>query len=288
MEHAGLLICEETAQQPAFHILHLPPAYADGTTTFKSDLDEVGWAHLDALVACLLGRSRPTDSLIDDVESTSSDYRAQLHGAVMRYFPRPPAFQQDPVLHLAADNAVFLDRVDATSLSFGSPSDFGRTLFCSSTDFRLAKFTAGFASFWEAQFSGGDCDFSDVQFSGGDADFENARFSGGDARFRNAEFSGGNAEFANAHFSGGNADFDCAKFFDGITSFRYSRFSGGDTSFYLAKFAGKEAVFCNAEFSGEIVSFVAAAFSAETNFAGAHFLKVCEFGQSGLSGMRTA
>gem|GEM_PF-4554845 len=86
------------------------------------------------------------------------------------------------------------------------------------------------------------------------------------------KFSGGNADFNSAEFSGGVANFWGAEFSDGVANFRGAKFSGGDANF------------SNAEFSGGDAYFLRATFSHGTSFAGARFLKTCEFGRSDQPG----
>jgi len=291
LERAGLLIRDGTARQPDFHILHLPLAYADGTSTFKSDSDAADWASLEAFIARLLAQSSPTGRAIDDDDCTTADHRAQLHGAVLRAFPRPSEPEVQFPLHLAASRAIFLKRADAQRLEFGSPANFAQTLFCAPAKFTDSQFAGGEANFRDAQFSGGDANFKKAHFSGGNAYFMDAQFSGNNANFSEAQFSGGETYFRRAQFSG-RANFSDAQFSGGDTNFWKARFSGGDANFWKAQFSGGGANFRDAQFfggdanfrttrfSGGEAIFVNASFLHGACFAGARFLKACEFGRS--------
>ena len=283
LERAGLLICEETAQQPDFHILHLPPVYADGTPTFKSDLGAAEWADLEVHIARRLDRSGPTDKAIEDRDCTAVDHRAQLQGAVLRAFPRPSAPETRSSLHLAAQNAAFLAPADAHGVEFGSPANLVQALFCSTASFSDAEFSGGDANFLRAEFSGGDANFNNARFSGGTAYFNRVRFSGGDTYFKRALFSGEDAYFNGAQFSGGNTYFMDAKFLGRHTSFYNAQFSGGNAYFHVAEFSGGDVSFYCTQFSGGIACFLSAEFSADTSFRRTSFLDACEFGRSDQS-----
>lgn len=297
---AGLLITR--LGQPDFHILHLPQAYEDGAATFKAELDAGAWAKLETEISRLLSRSGPTDKAIGDENCASPDLRAQLTGAILRVFPRPPA--PENTLHLAAALSAFLTKADALGLEFGSPTVFSGAHFCSEAGFSHAQFSGGNADFFKAEFAGGGANFFNTKFSGGNANFFQAQFYGGDTSFSGAQFSGGYADFSIAEFSDGDASFLTTKFSGGDAIFRRTQLSGGRTSFIKAEFSsgnadfsdsefsgghadfsnaqfsGGNATFSGAEFSGGNAKFLSASFSNEASFSGVRFLRSCEFGRS--------
>jgi len=318
LRNAGLLVKDKG--QVVFHILHLPPSHADGSPSFKADLNAPEWQTLETEVDRLIRLGRETDADVVKAEFAGTDNRTELSGAILRRFPRPPAPEKDEsepaALHLAANFTAWLADADASGLEFGSSLLMHAAMFLGSVDFTDAQFSGGGAYFYEAQFSGGGADFSQAQFSRGDADFSLAQFSGGDAYFREAQFSGGGAYFREAQFSGGGAYFYKAQFSGGGAYFYEAQFSGGGAYFYEAQFSGggadfwgavfglqrllpcdlglphdtgfwihgsRDALFDQAEFTRGAI-FLATRFLGEASFRGARFAQSCEFGRADQHG----
>ena len=161
LRNAGLLVKDKG--QVVFHILHLPPSHADGSPSFKADLNAPEWQTLETEVDRLIRLGRETDADVVKAEFAGTDNRTELSGAILRRFPRPPAPEKDEsepaALHLAANFTAWLADADASGLEFGSSLLMHAAMFLGSVDFTDAQFSGGGAYFYEAQFSGGGADF---------------------------------------------------------------------------------------------------------------------------------
>ena len=228
MTAAGLLM--KSSGQPNFHILHLPQAYKDGTSTFKVNTKAKDWDTLEKEVSRLLSCSGRTDKAIGG-GNQAIDRRAQLHGAALRRFPRPPNPERDPSLHLAASFTAFLATADANALEFGSPTELGRALFCSHAGFRRTKFCGGSANFKSATFLGERASFESAEFFGSNTSFENAFFFVEKSTFKRSIFYSKKTSFRRAEFHGKNTDYRKAKFSGGNVYFTNVKFLGGATYF---------------------------------------------------------
>jgi hypothetical protein len=316
MRTAGLLVEEEG--QPVFHILHLPPRYANERKTWKANIETRRWRALEVEAARLASEGAKTE-FDEDGDVDGADCRAQLHGAVLRSFPRPTAPENVdtdtptlPRLHLTANFVAFLGDCHAGSLDFGSAAGFADCSFFKDADFFNAQFSGGDADFFNAQFSGENANFGNAQFSGGNAVFDSAQFSGGNAVFDSAQFSGGNAYFNDAKFSEGEAYFSNAEFSGGCANFNGAQFSGGNASFKHVQFSGGFANFSDAQFSGGNAYFndarfgqgsersifnetvfklgfssVGASFLGPVSFRGTQFGGFAQFGDAQQSGAAT-
>ncbi|WP_138513225.1 pentapeptide repeat-containing protein [Maricaulis alexandrii] len=284
LAEAGLLIVDDVPA--AFHILHLPEQWPDGSKSWKAQPKHGAWKTVATELANRLSHGGATKTgrfgyLI------GTDFRAQLTGIQIRVLPGcPKPNDQTPApLHLVAAWTRWLETADFTRQVFGSSTSFAAAQFSGGvSNFIKAQFLGAYVTFYKAQFSGGGANFCDARFSGGDANFSNAqfsgggvifrdaKFSGGDVSFHSAQFSGGDASFTDVQFSGGDARFDFAQFSGGYAHFNNAQFSGGDASYNAARFSGGNVSFHNAQFSGGDVRFGNAQFSGgEVSFCNAQF-----------------
>lgn len=260
---SGLLV--ETPGQPAFHILHLPVRWQDGSPSWKSDPEAREWARLEAEIAGWLDAARETH--FDGWRPLGADRRARLDGGVIRALLHANDSGAS-ALHLRARHVCVLGDLDLADADFGSDADFTSARFAGPAGFAAAKFGAH-AQFEKALFNG-EAHFTAAKFNG-NAGFAGTAFAS-DARFDKADIKG-YADFEDARFSA-KASFHSTTVHD-LADFLGARIDG-DADFRAANFIGE------LDFGADCragASFQGARFKARTDFRGAHF-----HGETGFKG----
>ncbi|MGF1464459.1 MAG: pentapeptide repeat-containing protein [Maricaulaceae bacterium] len=198
-------------QVRAFHAIHAPEVWADGTCSGKGAEREPGFgkalmADIARTIQARLAATDPEAGVKPGVSNPyriASDDRAQLRGAVVSRAIKWPKRDAMP-LFVNFDRAWL--RNFRANETLWRDAGFEDAHFEGSADFRGAHFE-GFADFENAHFEG-TAHFEDAHFEG-DANFYSAHFKQL-AEFRGAHFEDV-ARFQNAHFEG-DADFEDAHF----------------------------------------------------------------------------
>jgi len=264
LNNLGLLETHNT--KAIFHILHLPPEWQDGTTTWKANSDHPRWDIVEAELELRQGQSSKTLFINDDwLKVSGADHRAQFCGAIFKTLlclddPKEQNEENDApsllaTLYLHIRQSCILGRSNFSGNSFEG-FDASGALFREDVNFEQTIFHVN-AFFFEAQFHA-NASFEMAQFDA-IATFYKVRFHA-EAIFSETAFQE-DAYFYHSHFYG-NAYYSGAQF--------HAKTNFGDTNFF------GDAIFNEVSFLDD-VSFDSSKFSSYVSFRRSSFQQLAEF-----------